>query len=366
MAAPYEILDEEELGRKDAKPPAPLQHRQQVRADIIAGSLAALMVLVFNVITAGVVFSPGDQLEDSMSDGVVLTLLATCSTTLVLLLCSQLPMVTGGDVFLAAMYGHHIKGALLDVDEPFATLVVAMSVCSLLLGIMCWVMGTLQAGKLVQFLPTPVMTGYLAAIGYVMLDSAAVMAAGCSLLEPECLLDSPDAPQLGLALVAGALLYVAQKLTSGLVQTVLSPAVLVALTLGFTVLRAAWGDEALSPWAMHVDASPASLWRALAPVAALDSAAWRAALRAAAATASVVALPMAVGRLLGISAVQSRYDVDVEFNRELRMNSLMYVASAATGGLAIGPSIASSLLMSEMGGRTKLAPQLVKRAVCPV
>ena len=86
MAAPYEILDEEELGRKDAKPPAPLQHRQQVRADIIAGSLAALMVLVFNVITAGVVFSPGDQLEDSMSDGVVLTLLATCSTTLVLLL----------------------------------------------------------------------------------------------------------------------------------------------------------------------------------------------------------------------------------------------------------------------------------------
>ena len=69
-------------------------------------------------------------------------------TTLVLLLCSQLPMVTGGDVFLAAMYGHHIKGALLDVDEPFATLVVAMSVCSLLPVIMCWVMVSLSRKRL--------------------------------------------------------------------------------------------------------------------------------------------------------------------------------------------------------------------------
>ena len=58
-----------------------------------------------------------------------------------------------------------------------------------------------------------VMSGYLAAVGYVMLDSAAVMAAGCGLLEVGCLRASPDAPQLALAMALGAALYVAQKRT---------------------------------------------------------------------------------------------------------------------------------------------------------
>ena len=331
--------------------------RRQIQADIFAGALAALLVVVFNVITAGVVFTPGDELEDSMSNGVVLAFVTTCSTGAVMLLLSPLPIVTGGDVFLAAMYGREMKPTLLDQDEPFATLVVAMAMCSLFLGVTFWALGAAQAGKLVQFLPSPVMQGYLAAMGYVMIDSAAAMTTGCCLLEVGCLQASPDTPQLAVAMALGVALHVAQRLTTGLTQTFLTPALLLLLTLGFALLRAWLGDAMLATGTMNVSATPESAWRALLPVASLGSASWKAALQAAASTASVVMLPVAVGRLLGISAIESRGEVDVDYNRELRVpNAVMYAVQGTVGFMPCGTSVVSSLMIRDLGGTTKLAP----------
>ena len=204
----YQVLDEE------VRPPSANRLRlRQILADIRAGLVAAPLVIAFNAIIAGMIFVPGDELEDSMSNGVVLAFVTTCSTGAVMLLLSPLPIVTGGDAFLAAMYGREMKPALLDQDEPFATLVVSMAMCSLFLGVTFWVLGAAQAGKLVQFLPSPVMQGFLAAMGYVMIDSAAAMTTGCGLLEVGCLQASPDTPQLAVAMALGALLYAAQRLT---------------------------------------------------------------------------------------------------------------------------------------------------------
>ena len=128
-------------------PPLALRLRlRQILADIRAGLVAAPLVVAFNAIIAGMIFSPGDELEDSMSNGVVLAFVTTCSTGAVMLLLSPLPIVTGGDAFLAAMYGREMKPALLDQDEPFATLVVSMAMCSLFLGVTFWVLGAAQAG----------------------------------------------------------------------------------------------------------------------------------------------------------------------------------------------------------------------------
>ena len=349
----YQVLEEQ------VKPPpsATSLRRRQIQADIFAGALAALLVVVFNVITAGVVFTPGDELEDSMSNGVVLAFVTTCSTGAVMLLLSPLPIVTGGDVFLAAMYGREMKPTLLDQDEPFATLVVAMAMCSLFLGVTFWALGAAQAGKLVQFLPSPVMQGYLAAMGYVMIDSAAAMTTGCCLLEVGCLQASPDTPQLAVAMALGVALHVAQRLTTGLTQTFLTPALLLLLTLGFALLRAWLGDAMLATGTMNVSATPESAWRALLPVASLGSASWKAALQAAASTASVVMLPVAVGRLLGISAIESRGEVDVDYNRELRVpNAVMYAVQGTVGFMPCGTSVVSSLMIRDLGGTTKLAP----------
>ena len=204
----YQVLDEE------VRPPSANRLRlRQILADIRAGLVAAPLVVAFNAIIAGMIFSPGDELEDSMSNGVVLAFVTTCSTGAVMLLLSPLPIVTGGDAFLAAMYGREMKPALLDQDEPFATLVVSMAMCSLFLGVTFWVLGAAQAGKLVQFLPSPVMQGYLAAMGYVMIDSAAAMTTGCGLLEVGCLQASADTPHLAVAMALGVLLYAAQRLT---------------------------------------------------------------------------------------------------------------------------------------------------------
>ena len=102
---------------------------------------------------------------------------------------------------------------------------------------------------------------------------------------------------------------------------------------------------------MNVSATPESAWRALLPVASLGSASWKAALQAAASTASVCILPVAVGRLLGISAIESRGDVDVDYNRELAVpNAVMYAVQATVGFMPCGTSVVTCLMMRDLGG----------------
>ena len=92
----------------------------------------------------------------------------------------------------------------------------------------------------------------------------------------------------------------------------------------------------------------------------------KAALQAAVSTASVVMLPVAVGRLLGISAIESRGDVDVDYNRELAVpNAVMYAVQATVGFMPCGTSVVTCLLMRDLGGTTKLAP-LVALVLVPV
>ena len=171
-----------------------------------------------------------------------------------------------------------------------------------MLGAALWVLGAAQAGKLVQFLPSPVMSGYLAAIGYVVLNSAVTMTAGCALVEVECLYsgghDSDGVAQMLVAMGFGVATYVAQRFTSGFVQTMLIPFVLLSLTLLFALLRAHFGSDVLAAWTLQVDATPLTVWHALRPVFELRTKSWLAATRAAASTASVVLLPSAIGRLL--------------------------------------------------------------------
>ena len=63
----YQVLDEE------VRPPSANRLRlRQILADIRAGLVAAPLVVAFNAIIAGMIFVPGDELEDSMSNGVVL------------------------------------------------------------------------------------------------------------------------------------------------------------------------------------------------------------------------------------------------------------------------------------------------------
>ena len=153
-----------------------------IQSDIFGGLLAVMLCLVFNVSAAGVLFGHG-ALRPYESEGVVLTILATASSLAVLVLTSPLPVVTSADAFVAAMFAQQMQSVKEDDVEPFAMQIAALAILSLMLGGMMWVLGAAQAGKLVQFLPTPVMAGYLAAVGYILLESASFMTTGCSLLD---------------------------------------------------------------------------------------------------------------------------------------------------------------------------------------
>ena len=63
----------------------------------------------------------------------------------------------------------------------------ALMVCSAVLAFGYVAVGVLRVGNLVQFVPSPVMAGYQASIGYLLLNSAATLSSGCSLLQPACL-----------------------------------------------------------------------------------------------------------------------------------------------------------------------------------
>ena len=125
-------------------------------------------------------------------------------------------------------------------------------------------------------------------------------------------LETPAEVQLQLFLVLGVGigLYVAQKRASGLLQTLLTPCIIVAGTGGFQAAKLVSGSE-LESWnlALPTDSpfSLAQLWSGL-DVPSVD---WPEALLAGARTAAIAALPSCMGRLMGFSALEQMLNVDV-------------------------------------------------------
>ncbi|UCC89731.1 MAG: SulP family inorganic anion transporter, partial [Anaerolineales bacterium] len=251
------------------------------------------------------------------------------------------------------------------MDHKLITVLVAIGATTLLTGIFFLALGFFKLGGLVRFIPYPVVGGFLAGTGWLLVrGSFGVMAEIPLTLSNIPALLQPDqlvlwAPGVLFAL----LLYVGLRRINHFLTM---PGILVGAILVFYLALLVVGlsiDDAVDQGVLLGEVSGVAIWQPLIP-ANLLAANWAAILGQGGNIAIVLVLSV-VSLLLNASALELAIRQDVDLNRELRAAGFANILSGLGGGMVGYHALSSSTLSYRIGARGRLAG-LVAGAICAV
>ncbi len=150
---------------------------------LAAGLMVGLVVTATSVSIATLIFGP--VVPGELAHGIRLALLGAGATTLVALLVGKLPgvvaQVQGAPAAILATLAVTTAGTVPDGADPiarFATVVALVATTSLAVGTTFVLLGTLRLGRLVRYLPYPVIGGFVAGTGWLLVVGGASVAGG--------------------------------------------------------------------------------------------------------------------------------------------------------------------------------------------
>lgn len=238
-------------------------------------------------------------------------------------------------------------------EVKVATAFAILGSSALMTGIVFWGFGFLRFGRLVRFMPYPVVAGFLAGSGWLLIQGAVMMViADRSLVD---LLVRPEGQQalanLYVAVVfAVVMVFALRRSTSPLTM----PLILLAgglLFYGMLMLIGADSDQAR---AMHwLPALPQGTGLALPqPLKVVSSADWTVVLQALPAIISVSLLGM-VGLLLNTSGLEVATRQEIDADAELRTTGIANILAGGFGGAPGYAGLSMTLLANRMGARAR-------------
>jgi len=263
----------------------------------------------------------------------------------------------------AAVMAAGIAGAVAAPEPRFLTVVLALGVTTALTGAALLVIGRLGLGDVVRLIPFPVVAGFIAGTGWLLvtksfdvLVSEPVGAASRPLLSGGAVEHWAPGVAFGLALLAVA------RLRHSSLAVPAGIAVGIALFYGSAVLAGAGTAEIeAGGWVLGpvADGTVWSTWT----VQAIDVADWSvlpAHVPAAAALTCVAVLAM----LLNVTAIELTTGRDADLERELRSAGSVNIVSGLAGGLVSLPIVAQTSLAHRLGAASRLVPCVA--AIVPV
>jgi SulP family sulfate permease len=263
-----------------------------------------------------------------------------------------------------------ILGMLSSVEAAMAgaptasllpTLVATALLATLLIGAMSLVLGLFRQGRFIRFTPFPVVAGFLAGSGWLILRGGAQVIAGQPIADA---LAHVDGTLVGKFAAAAA--FVALVLALGRVTRwrLLLPATVAFAIIAFNVatlaLRISPDTLAASGWLINLP-DGAALWPPISPgdIAAID---WRATLAALEFLPSAAVLTIA-SLLMNATSIELLERRDLDLDYELRVVGLANIVAALGGGLTGYHSLALTQLANRLGGRGPIVG-LTVGAVC--
>lgn len=234
-----------------------------------------------------------------------------------------------------------------DTQTNVATAVAIMGASSLVTGATFWLAGRFSLGGLVRFIPYPVVAGFLAGSGWLLVEGAASMLSGQQ-IGPAFLLalQEPDImwrvlPAIGLAATAfWALLRYSNP--------AVLPILMMVAAAGFYVVL--WWTGLTSEAARSLGHLPELTESESIDLPTLDlltQVDWGAVANAGPAMLVIAGLSM-VGLLLNVSGLELAMGRDIDVNAELRSSGIANLLSGAVGG----PSGYVGLSMTVLADRT--------------
>jgi SulP family sulfate permease len=304
-----------------------------VAAGAIIGAVEALLAVSF----AALVF--GGRTEDFIPDGIALYLGAAAVTLGILAWRAGTRGVVGGmqattAPVLAVVAATTAVSAYGSPERAFLTVVAATLAVTVLCGAIFLVLGTLRRGNLIRFVPYPVVGGFIAGAGWLLLKGGINVAAG---VPPplSTIGDLTDSIALRLwvpALAFGVILLVATRVVK---RPLVLPAVLgiglVLFVIGVLVTGSSIESARGGRWLLLTVFDEAQPWEPWT-LRALTGADWLAVLEQWAGIAAVVLVSVIV-ILFNISGTELVLRRDLDTNEELRDAGVLNVVSGAFGGI---------------------------------
>ena len=320
-------------------------------ATVTAGAVIGVVEVVLAISFAALVF--GGYLAQFLPDGIGLFLVAAAISLAILAWRSGSRGVVGGVqaavvavlAVVATTTALHTFGSS---NRAFVTVVAATMVVTILTGVTFLVIGTFKRGNLIRFVPYPVVGGFLAGTGWLLLKGGIYVASGeeVHLGTIGSLVDTETLRHWLPALAFGVILFLAVRLVkTPLAIPIVLAAGLALFAIGMLVTGSSIDDARTGLWMV----GPYRSGWLFQPwtYRALTGADWWAVLGQAAGIATVV-LVAVIGVQFNVSGTELVLRRDLDTDEELRDAGLLNVVSGAFGGVPGYHSLSMTALAERM------------------
>ena len=331
---------------------------ERVLTSLAAGIVIGAVEVVLAVAFAAFVF--GGLLVTRLADGIGLYLVAAALTLGILAWRAGSRGVVGSvqdaaTAVLAVVATTTALDAFGGPDRAFLTVIAATMVVTVLCGVIFTALGRFRLGNLVRFIPYPVVGGFLAGTGWLLLKGGLYVSSGIlpALRTIGDLLREHELVRWVPALVFGVVLLVATRIVK---RPLVIPAiiglgiglfVLGMLLTGSTIETAKQGRWLLGPF------ESARLWQPWT-LRALSGADWSAVLGQWTGIATAVFVGV-IAMLFNVSGSEVVLRRDLDSNEELRDAGVLNVVSGALGGIPGYHALSLTALADRMSVNARFA-----------
>jgi SulP family sulfate permease len=333
--------------------------------DAMAGVISAVVQIAYCISFAALIFT-GD-LAGGFSLGLAGLIMGTVVTCVVISMTSTFSPVIGGPdspavavmSVLAASIATALAAKGASTPQIIINVLVALSVSTLLTGILLYGVGALRMGQWLRFIPYPVIGGFLVASALLLITG------GIEVVTQTDLTLSPSSWQLlhsslyGPQILIGALFAVAIPVLGRWVPSYLAlPIAFFAfLVILDGTLFGLVGNEAVrSAWFLP-SLGELSLWWPLSAMIG-EQVDWGVIAQSSAEIGSFCGV-MAIALLLDVTSLEVARQKTADLDQEFRCNGLANLLASVLGGFGGSLSMNACLLLDESGATTRWAGVIV-------
>lgn len=341
---------------------AAISGQRNLPRDLLAGIIAGFVTITYCLSFAALIFQGG--LAGGLPLGLSSLLTGTALIGIIVALTTSLPPADAGPdtpavavmSVMAASIAAQFSASGLAPESAVIHVMMAITASTLITGMLLWAFGYFQLGMMLRFVPYPVVGGFLAASGWLLVTGGVEVMAG---IDPSSFAGIKEllsldrlAPLLTGVGFAAAVYLVRQRIDSVLVLPVTFFICLVVLDvalLGFGLAEPLGGREI---WFLN-EIGALKFWLPVNTLATVDID-WGV-LAANAAEIGAVCGVTSVSLLLDVTSLEVARRQSADLDRELRTTGIANMVTAAAGGVTGNLSLSSSILLSEAGAVSRVS-----------
>ncbi len=346
---------------------------KQLLPNLIPGLIAGMFSVIYCISFAALIFS--GELSPYLSTGIGLILVTTIVVSIVVSALTSFPPIVAAPqkttAAVLALLASTIVTAMssASAEEKFFTVIAAIIFNTVLSGISMWGLGWFKLGGFVRFIPYPVIGGFMAGSGWLLLEGSLRLMTGISVHLNNLPSKLPILFQDNLIMqwlpgvILGILLAV---ILPRFRHFLVLPAMLVTAFIAFHTTLALLGisiETAASKGWMLGSFPKGDLFQ-FVTISAITGANWPIVFNQLGSMAALC-LINAISLLLNASGLELVAERDIELNQELKIAGIATLVSGIGSGMGGFQSLSQSSLVYRLGGRSRLIGWIAA-AVCLV